>query len=417
MRSYAPGAKVSDLALTDVQVPIGTPAETGNPQSPDPAPDPAEHRTHSAVVRAELLRLVETSPDGGAADEARYLDEATREFESGEIDKPLWAKALDLSGGDAALAKSGYLRARATALRVARRNTRTSSRRSRGSKQKKKRWALPSLGGWWRSRRTMLFAGAFGSALVVAGLLFVHPEDTSSPLSAPARVAPVVRSAPAASTAVAKPAADKGSPERMAVTNEDFAAKVEALKAEGNWNVLVLYAVEWTRKVPSSADAWYELSAGYAKLRQFNEAQEAAMNAVRLAPARFEAWQRLGEVNVTLRQPAEAIAAYEKAVALNERDVTSLVQMGMLHAQLGQLAPAKIAFARALEVSPNDAEALCGSAAVAQKDGRQKDADAIARQMKAADVRCTEAVAVAVAPAPAAHPSAASGKPPARTAR
>jgi tetratricopeptide (TPR) repeat protein len=246
----------------------------------------------------------------------------------------------------------------------------------------------------------------------------LRSTDNPPPPAAPVQAARVANPAPTASTAVAAVAnstAKHGGPERRAVSNEDFAAKVEELKTAGNWNVLVLYAVEWTRKSPESADAWNELGAGYVKLRQFNEALEAATNAARLAPARLETWQRLGEINVALRQPGEAIAAYEKAVALNERDVTSLVQMGTLHAQLGQLSQAKNTFARALDVSPTDAEALCGSAAIAQKEGRPKDADSIARQIKAADLRCAEAVAVA--PASVAPPPSARRKPAERTAR
>ena len=191
-------------------------------------------------------------------------------------------------------------------------------------------------------------------------------------------------------------------PERSPV-REDFASKVAELRAAGNWNVLVLYAVEWTRKVPDSTDAWSELSVGYMKLRQWSDALDAATKVVMLTPKNFQAWQNLGEINVALQQPAAALIAYEQAAALNGRDVTSLVQIGTLNAQLGHLTEAKVAFGQALDVSPLDSDALCGASSVAQKEGRTKDVDGYARQLKMADIRCREAVTaapVSVAPPP-----------------
>lgn len=186
------------------------------------------------------------------------------------------------------------------------------------------------------------------------------------------------------------------------MSSDDFVGKVRELREAGNWNVLVLYAVEWTRKQPGNPQAWKELSTGYVMLRQFDEALEAATRAVQLAPADFELWQTLGQVNVALAQPAKALVAFERAADLNGRDVTSLIQAGMLNAELGHLPQAREAFARALAVSPGDVDALCGSASIAQKEGRSKDADAFMRQVKSVERVCrdsTVAETVAVSPA------------------
>src|SRR5512143_139253 len=53
-----------------------------------------------------------------------FLARATRQFAQGHIDQPLWVRALAQAGGDEALAKAGYLRARAAAMRVAEREKR-----------------------------------------------------------------------------------------------------------------------------------------------------------------------------------------------------------------------------------------------------------------------------------------------------
>jgi hypothetical protein len=51
-----------------------------------------------------------------------YLAQAIQEIDAGTIDQPLWLRALDLSGNNPEAAKPAYLRARAAALWVAKRN-------------------------------------------------------------------------------------------------------------------------------------------------------------------------------------------------------------------------------------------------------------------------------------------------------
>jgi Flp pilus assembly protein TadD len=81
---------------------------------------------------------------------------------------------------------------------------------------------------------------------------------------------------------------------------------------------------------------------------------------------------------------------------LNDQDVVSLVQTGMLNAQLGRLPEARAAFSQALTVSPQDVQAICGAASVAQKEGRVKDAQAMAQQVAALGERCGDLAAVSV---------------------
>jgi hypothetical protein len=52
------------------------------------------------------------------------------------------------------------------------------------------------------------------------------------------------------------------------------------------------------------------------------------------------------------------------------------------------LPEAEIAFDKALAASADDADALCGAAFVAQRQGRAKDADAIAKRIKSLDASC-----------------------------
>ena len=117
------------------------------------------------------------------------------------------------------------------------------------------------------------------------------------------------------------------------------------------------------------ADVAFFRKHGYVKLRQFGEGLDAAKKAVQLTPEDFLVWQNLGQLQAALQRPAEALSAFQRAAALNDRDVVSLVQEGLLNTQLGHLSDARIAFDKALAASSENAEALCGAASLAQKEG------------------------------------------------
>jgi len=431
MKDYAPGIKSSDLTLADMPAPA-QPAPKPAPASAElpslqfapaheestpgivPAPSPIEPTaTHSSPVAAESAAAIAPDPVPSAAAPSQssavngdeFLAEAEREYAAGYVDKPLWARALALSGGDGAAAMPAYLRARATAIRVAKRAKRREKSLRRGhavdgateasivagahAQTGTSEPPSPRLGIARLNRKQLTWvAGVAGIVLVASAVVIIQfaGDATQQQTAAiPAARASVPSTRAGAATTASRSSAAQG---RIDVPTEDFAGKVQALKDAGNWNVLVLYGVEWTRKQPASPEAWRTLSLGYVKLRQLGEALDAATKAVELAPGDFLNWQNLGQVNVTLQRTAEAHAAFEQAATLNDRDVVSLVQAGMLDAQLGRVADARSAFDKALAVNPKDVDALCGATLVAQKEGRIKDAEAIAAQLKSIDGQC-----------------------------
>jgi cytochrome c-type biogenesis protein CcmH/NrfG len=316
-----------------------------------------------------------------AADE--FLAAATREHQEGHVDTVLWARALAQSGADESLAIAAYLRARATALRLERRDRRVERRaRKAGSLQDttmqdtttrdtRKRNADAET---YPENTAATVAGVrLGSALpklkyaVMAAIALVSVVAVVQLMAPPQESG----SARPPSVSVAAPSAERSSPARPVEsgqpiagsanggTNHDDArpsleAMVQQLKDAGNWNVLVLYASEWTRKQPDNASAWNELSIGYANLRQFDDALGAAEKAVGLSPQDARLWRNLGHLNLNLERLPEARSAFDRVLAL----------------------------------SAEDADALCGAALVAQKLGQTKDADAIARRAKAAAGGC-----------------------------
>ncbi|MDQ6923370.1 MAG: hypothetical protein M3Z74_04295 [Pseudomonadota bacterium] len=301
-----------------------------------------------------------------------FLEKAATEYQEGRIDSALWRRAVDQCGNDASLAIAAYLRARATALHQKQDERSQKLARSVGpmrdaSDRKvesephreivsikvadvRPRGVKPKL--------KYLAAAAAALAFIVAVVWLIASsrgsESVRQPIVSAAAPSPD-RSTPPNPLGSEQPrvtgtsgGANQGGPELT------FETTVQQLKNDGQWNVLVLYAVEWTRKEPNNAAPWYELSVGYTKLRQLEDALNAATNAVQLSPGDSLLWRNLGHVNLAVERLPEA----------------------------------GIAFDRALAVSADDADALCGAALVAQRQGRLKDADAIARRVKSGDAGC-----------------------------
>lgn len=291
-----------------------------------------------------------------------FLAQAAKEYEAGEIDAALWRRAADQNPHDQSLAIAAYLRARATALQLQRKKVVQLQRPAQG--------AVPSASAAAGSAapeeaadhepfqigalltgidpKIKYVALAVGAIIVIAVAVWL--------LAVPRDDAPIEAAAPAAGAhnpplvpAIAQPAA----PTQEAVTAA-LAAQVADLKKAGNWHVLVLYAVDWTRKEPSNATAWRELSIGYARLRQYDDAFHAATQAVQLSPQDALLWRNLGHINLALERVPDAGAAFDRALAL----------------------------------SSDDPDALCGAALVAQRQGRLADSGVLLSRVKNIDAGC-----------------------------
>jgi len=302
-----------------------------------------------------------------------FLTEVAKEYQEGHIDPVIWARVSAQSGNDESLVIAAYLRARATALQRQKRSERLKGRASRaestqGASNRKaeskphpeivstKAAGVQHRGVNPKLKYVAAAAAALASVVAVVWVIAspresesVRQPSLSAAASFPKRSAPT---SPAGSAQpVVKSASDgtnQGGPDPT------LEATVQQLKDAGNWNVLVLYASKWTREAPNNAAAWNELSIGYANLRQFNDALDAATKAVQLSPGASLLWRNLGHLNLTVERLPEAGSAFDRALA----------------------------------VSFDDSDALCGAALVAQRQGRTKDAEAIARRVKSADGSC-----------------------------
>ena len=353
----------------------------------------------------------------------KLIAEATKEFDEGVVNQPLWMKILVKHGGDKAAAKSAYLRARAAELRVAHREgaapdgslklsrefLNSESARvgsvpiqprpvKQPAKQPKESPTKELVGRVSNPQRLYMIAGAAVLGLVMIAVWFLVRRDGAT--------APSVSTAPAATRAAKQVANDaqgsnKADPNASGTERPDFERRLRELAEAGNWNVFVLFAAEWTRKEPANAAAWTQLSVGYTKMRQFKDALDAATKAVQLAPGNAAAWRNLGEVNLATNDAAAALIAFEQASSLDERDLSSLVQAGTLNAKLDRLPQAEIALHKALALSPDNVDALCGAMTVAQRQGRPKDAEPLAQRLSSLDAKCRDPAASVTVKLPA----------------
>src|SRR4029434_4209564 len=228
MTNYASGTKLSDLSLAGDSPPAAaspSPATTTTAAPPPPPP----------VVR-----------DASSRSNDEYLAQAIAEYEAGAIDQPLWLRALDLSGNSPEAAKPAYLRARAAALWVAKRNQQAAERPTRRRRESTKEQPPRAERRRRRSRSKLLTlaVGALGFVAMAGGGLMIMLSSNDAP-----RTIALDTKSPSQLRAASKSAAAKASEaERVSASGDDFSKKVADLKAANNWNVLVLYAVEWTRK-------------------------------------------------------------------------------------------------------------------------------------------------------------------------
>lgn len=358
----------------------------------EPVATPAPEESVSPQVAEQPADNAQAKRDLRMTSTDEFLAAAAKEYEEGQIDAALWRRA-EQGGADPALVVAVYLRARATALQLHRKEEQRAQARTHGAtstqgtsgprpKAESRREItseetedVPQR----RARPKAMIMAAAGVALasVVAVVCVLalprKSESAQAPIAAVVALPASHEAPPAVPTNEQLVAKATGSGASVEIVEPSIESRALELKKAGNWNVFALYASEWTRKEPNNPTAWNELSIGYMRLRQFGDALDAANKAVQLSPGDAQLWRNLGDINLTVNRLPDAGVAFDKALAAN----------------------------------PNDADALCGAAQVAQRLGRPKDADAMLLRAKAVDRACAApsdgGSAVVIAGAPAAR--------------
>jgi tetratricopeptide (TPR) repeat protein len=320
-------------------VPITPPPEST-------ASDPAPMQDLPLRACADPVAVPEGKPARLEVDV--FLAQAASEYRQGRVDQALWDETAKQFGGDKQATVAAYLRVRARTLK--RKKSEDDARKSRPTKAP----ANGVAGLLARPRVRYGIGGAIGvTAVVVAWLGF---RDAAPP-PAPVVAASAPRAAAAPRPSPSKPAPiSVTTPSGRTEAGIELETKVRSLENAANWNVLVLYAAEWTRKEPESGSAWTSLSGGYRRLGQLDDALEAGKKAVTLAPADLNAWRNLGYIEIALERLPEARSAFDNALTVNAED----------------------------------ADALCGAARVASAQSRAKEAAELMSRVARTGTRCED---------------------------
>jgi Flp pilus assembly protein TadD len=339
----------------------------------EPLGAPTSGGTGSGVVGVDASGEPKEQHDLRMTTSDEFLSKAAREYQKGHVDQALWRRAANQGGKDDALVVAAYLRNRATALQLKHKLDERSQIKARGAGSKRAASDLKVESGPPAEIVSTKFVGAVpkdpkpkltylaaaGAALVAAIVvvyLLVSPGESESvrhPMASGATATPNQSATPGQA---GKEEAEAKSTTPGIDPDAPIATTVQQLKDAGKWNVLVLYATEWTRREPGSAAAWNELSLGFARLQQYGDALDAATKAVQLAPGDALMWRNLGHLDL---------------------DVDRLPEAG-------------VAFAKALALRPDDPDARCSAAVVAQRQTRPKDAATTIVQAKAGDSSCPD---------------------------
>lgn len=323
------------------------------PLSPPASPDSSDHPAADEFPP-------ETRPEAVAAQIARpaprievdaFLARAAAEYRQGRIDQPLWDQTAREFDGNKQATVSAYLRVRARALKRQHRDEEA---------QKAVAAAAPKRGLSAMLAKPRMRYGLAGVAIgftAVIAAWFAFSGDAEEPVAQAAASTPKPVVAPKVEPSKPAPISQASATPARSDAALELEGRVRGLEQAANWNVLVLYAAEWTRKEPGNAAAWTSLSNGYLRLRQWDDALDAAKNAVKAAPGEAGPWRNLGHVEIALERWPEARNAFDKSLA----------------------------------VKGDDLDALCGAALVASADGRPKDAAEFAARVARAGTGCPDA--------------------------
>ncbi|MBS0319138.1 MAG: tetratricopeptide repeat protein [Proteobacteria bacterium] len=352
---------------------------------------------------------------------------AVSEYRNGVVDRMLWQKALAQNGGDAAAALPLYLRNRAIALRMLRRDSAGGAARSappaarspaRPPSQKAASEVLFNPPEAPRSASRMpLIAAVAGAVVVVAGVVgYFMMSGGQGDASLNSAVPVKARAAPAPAAPVEAETKGKVDPAAVAQLRD----KVAGLKAQRNWNVFTLYASEWTRLEPNNPVAWNQLSLGYQALHQWEDAIETAQKAATMAGTDGALWRDVGTILLQQNRYDAAREAFARAAEINGSDTVSLVRMGVIDVAYSRYADAKTVLDRALLANPVDLNVQCLKGLIAKRQSAPPDILAASRRQIVVDESCLgamDAYDALAAPAAAAASVAVPVPPPAAPAQ
>jgi len=108
-----------------------------------------------------------------------------------------------------------------------------------------------------------------------------------------------------------------------------------ALEKRKDWKGMLDWSLEWTKREPNNALAWYNRGYAYDELKRYNDAIEALRQAVRIDPEYANAWNNIGAAYVELKRYNDAVEALRQAVRIDPEYANAWYNLGVAYAYSG----------------------------------------------------------------------------------
>jgi predicted Zn-dependent protease len=169
--------------------------------------------------------------------------------------------------------------------------------------------------------------------------------------------------------------------------------KLAALEQKGDWQGIVEFAQQNSRRDPHNADWWMVSGYAYSQLGQYGRAAEHFQQAVRLEPEDITGWNLLAQAYRSLGQPERAIRTLDNALRVTQDSPMTWYLLGESYSDLKRPERAVGFYERAVEREPKFAQAVYGLGVAYARLGRRTEFDATVQHLRKLDPQAADRLA------------------------
>jgi hypothetical protein len=125
-----------------------------------------------------------------------------------------------------------------------------------------------------------------------------------------------------------------------------------------DWEGLHIWGLEWSKALPSSADAPYFLGIASRNRKSYNEAVDAFRRSLEMVPENSAAWYNLGITYSGLKRHDEAIESYRQALRIEPDFTDAWISLGVTYSLTGNPTAAMDAARELRRFDPFNADIL-----------------------------------------------------------
>ncbi|WP_076792754.1 tetratricopeptide repeat protein [Chlorobium sp. KB01] len=162
--------------------------------------------------------------------------------------------------------------------------------------------------------------------------------------------------------------------------NSEWVYRVIALEEKQDWGGIIQLCLNWSKQIPTSADAWGYLGFAYLQKGELALAIDAYKRAIQIRPDYAHYWADLGVAYGREGQYERMIAAYRQAVRNNNEYALAWINLGIAYIQNGSYLQAVEAYQQVVRITPGDASSWYNMASAYSDAGYYPEAVEAFRQ-------------------------------------